>query len=127
LLGGEALGFGLLGFGLLGGEALGFGLLGFGLLGGEALGLADALRFLAVSLLDRDDRQDELRRVLDAQQLGLDQPAHHLAGLEKRESALAGQLGHRPFTVDLAQQGPLVRAELDRLRRGLSRGQHGHC
>ncbi len=51
LLGGEALGFGLLGgealgFGLLGGEALGFGLrqcfggeaLGFGLLGGEALG-----------------------------------------------------------------------------------------
>ncbi len=148
LLGGDALGLCLLGCGLLGGDALGllgcllgrdalgFRLLGCGLLSSGTLGLSllrseafrlgDALGLVAVGLLDGDDREDQLRRLLDAKQLSLDQPAHHLAGLEQRETALTGQLGHRPLAVDLAQQCPLVRAELDRLRRGLSRGQHGH-
>ena len=51
---------------------------------------------------------------------------HDLAGLEEREPALGGQLGDVAGAVDLAEQGPLVRAERDLVGgRGAVQGRYG--
>ncbi len=133
--------------GLVGGGAL--QRLGLGPLALGALCLLGALLRLlgglclhslaGLELRERDDRQHQLdaavvggldlghldRLPLDGHQPGIDQAHDDLAGLEQREPALGGQLGHAAGAVDLAEQGPLVRTEGDLVgRRG--RGQRWH-
>ena len=58
-------------------------------------------------------------------QAGLGQGRDDVAGLEDREAAVGGQVGHGALTVDLAEHRPLARAEDDVGVSGTRGGQHG--